>query len=383
MENIYNKQNLTFKDIIFLLDNNYDPDKKLLLTLLKTFYNGIYRLNEHELLFIVINKNINKYNITLNEQYLEYAFKIKNYHIIKLFIENQAKVNNFCLLEALKCFIFDNGDFLHLIVKNNLIDFNIYPQYRFILDIINDKSNIKKRISDICFLGDKKLCMYLIKQDINVDKKLKIACRINDKSVIENLGSKNWDYGLYGACEGGHMDLIDYMVKKGAKNFNWALFYACKNGSINVINKILKCGANNWNLGLKGACKNGNIDLMNYIKNFGVNINFGLECACKYGNKNVIDYFIKLGAKNLDNGLYVACKKGYRDIVEYLVNLGAKNWNMGLYGACKGGHKELIELMIKNGADDIKHGIECARENRDMSKILDIISYINLKYKNK
>ena len=33
-------------------------------------------------------------------------------------------------------------------------------------------------------------------------------------------GANNWNYGLYGACKGGHKEILNYMISKGANNWN-------------------------------------------------------------------------------------------------------------------------------------------------------------------
>ena len=40
------------------------------------------------------------------------------------------------------------------------------------------------------------------------------------KLMIEK-GATNWDGGLYGACQGGHLDLAKLMIQKGATECNW------------------------------------------------------------------------------------------------------------------------------------------------------------------
>ncbi len=54
----------------------------------------------------------------------------------------------------------------------------------------------------------------------------------------------DWDYGLFGACEGGYLDIINLMIEKGAGDWNRGLNNACKSGNLNIINLMIEKGAN-------------------------------------------------------------------------------------------------------------------------------------------
>ncbi len=40
-------------------------------------------------------------------------------------------------------------------------------------------------------------------------------------------GANNWNFGLYGACRGGHKELAELMIQKGANDWNRGLSGAC------------------------------------------------------------------------------------------------------------------------------------------------------------
>ena len=48
-------------------------------------------------------------------------------------------------------------------------------------------------------------------------------------------GANNWNYGLKGACKGGHKEIVNYMISKGANNWNNGLYGACKGGHIEIV----------------------------------------------------------------------------------------------------------------------------------------------------
>jgi len=70
------------------------------------------------------------------------------------------------------------------------------------------------------------------------------------------------NYGLYGACQGGHLYLVNMMINKGANDWNWGLWRACEGGHLDLVNMMIQKGADNWNWGLYGACFGGHLDLI-------------------------------------------------------------------------------------------------------------------------
>src|SRR5579883_2312510 len=93
-------------------------------------------------------ENLNENNITL-----DYALKNKNYEIVELLIKDGTKISNYSLSEVLKCYFFDNINFLQLIMDRNLIDCKSNKQYKFITEILKDKNEIKNYIYEICSIG--------------------------------------------------------------------------------------------------------------------------------------------------------------------------------------------------------------------------------------
>ena len=85
-------------------------------------------------------------------------------------------------------------------------------------------------------------------------------------------GAKWWNFGLGGACEGGHRDLADLMIQKGAKKWNWGMHCACKGGNRDLVDFMIQHGANNWNWGLIGACRGGNRDVVNLMIQKGATV---------------------------------------------------------------------------------------------------------------
>ncbi|MEM3858316.1 MAG: ankyrin repeat domain-containing protein [Candidatus Micrarchaeaceae archaeon] len=366
MENLYIKESLTFYEIIFLLNHEYDPDKKLVLQLLKLITQKIYNLNQQFLVNDIIAKKINNYNIQNNEQYLEYAFKIRLHELIELFINNRAKVSDYSLSEALKYYYFDDVNYLNLMLKYKLVDIE-NKKYKFIKEITENKKLSDNSIIGIFTINCNDIIEHLIQKYKNWNWCLSYACESGNKKYIEHAiqnGANDYNLGLKHACKGGYMDVIEYLISKGANDYNLGLFGACQGGHLNVVEFMIYKGANNWDLGLEGACQGGHRELVEFMISKGAkNWNWGLKYACESGNKDIINLLISKGANCWNLGLYGASLGGHKDIIDFMISKGATYVNWGLEGACQGGHRELVEFMISKGADDWKWGLKYAYQH--------------------
>ncbi len=101
---------------------------------------------------------------------------------------------------------------------------------------------------DACEIGYYEKVTELIQSDLphfSFDIGLEHAC-LGGHMLIINLmikhGAKYWEWGLFGACLGGHMGIVKLMIKYGAKNWEWGLFKACNGGHTDVAEFMIKCG---------------------------------------------------------------------------------------------------------------------------------------------
>ena len=102
-KDLYQKENLTFDEILVMLNNNYDPDKKLLLKLMEYFANKKHKLYEYVTFCNLLPKIIDNYDdIKINESYLNYACQYKNIEIIELLLFKNAK---------LPCWLYNDRNF--------------------------------------------------------------------------------------------------------------------------------------------------------------------------------------------------------------------------------------------------------------------------------
>ena len=107
------------------------------------------------------------------------------------------------------------------------------------------------------------------------DDLLKESCYLHDKALYNlaiQLGAGDFGQGLYGACQGGHADLVGLMIKKGAKNFNRGLVGACQGGHLGLVKLMIKKGADmlNWALENVEVCPNQEIGHTSTIEYFKI-----------------------------------------------------------------------------------------------------------------
>lgn len=188
----------------------------------------------------------------------------------------------------------------------------------------------------------------------------------------------DWNCGLEGACQGGHIDLVKLMILKGANRLSMGLYYACLHEHLNVVNFLISEiqsnideNNNHWNCGFAGACNSGNLELVNLMisKPGKRNWDNGFGIACIKGHINVVHSIISNTAGKTKTefesetkargrvfdwnfGLSRAASHGHMDIVRFMVSKGANDWNASLYGACSGGHIDIVQFIIEKIEQD-------------------------------
>ena len=179
--------------------------------------------------------------------------------------------------------LYDRNIWRHVIQLNH---FNPQTQWKWILDL------------QITELFDQLPVM---------NKVLEYACLKNYHHFMELLIKKdfnrilNFNYGLYGACQGGHHEIVQWMIDRGAKDWNWGLRCACRGGHPEVAQMMIDRGARNWNWGLQGACERGHRDMAQMMIDRGANNwDVALGCACRGGHEELAQWMIDLGATNIN-----------------------------------------------------------------------------------
>jgi len=128
-----------------------------------------------------------------------------------------------------------------------------------------------------CRNGDEKTMIeYISQNNFNEGYALEYACEYNRLSIVNLLIKKiddeyiNW--GLFGACTGGNLDIVKLMISHGANKFKIALCCACKGRNKEIISLLVSHGANNFEFGLMSACNAGNIAMVYEMIDRGASI---------------------------------------------------------------------------------------------------------------
>lgn len=228
---------------------------------------------------------------------------------------------------------------------------------------------------------------------------LQHVCETGNMKFIKFIIKKGyigWHFGLLGACEGGHMKIVKYMTnkfthydkKKGCAthrsiyNINDCMMVACISGNIQIVKyliKKIKYFKDTHDLErcleyyLQYACRGGHVELIEYFMSIGAkDVNSAMETACRWGNIEIVKIMINNGATNWNQCLEEGCRGGYNDIVKLMILKGANAYNIGLKYACGGGCLEIVELMLKNGGIYYDEGLRmaCSMGNIEIIKLM-------------
>jgi ankyrin repeat protein len=194
---------------------------------------------------------------------------------------------------------------------------------------------------------------------------------ITDASKDDN--DEDFLWGFYGACKGGHLDIVNLMIDRVDLHLNHGLEIVCETGRRDMVDFFINKGNVDISWGLCGACRGGHLDLVHLMIEKGARATgyWSLEEACFGGNMDVVKFLIDHGNDDWDTGLVGACEGGHQSIVELMIQKGARDWNNGLYFALNGssdffndtfkkvGHhkKQLLtaKMMIERGANNFNN----------------------------
>jgi ankyrin repeat protein len=78
--------------------------------------------------------------------------------------------------------------------------------------------------------------------------------------------------GLYGACRGGHLDIVDLVIALGATDYDWGLHLACQRGHLDIALLLINKGR--WlssSFTSRASIDNLNAETIVKLLNFGLN----------------------------------------------------------------------------------------------------------------
>lgn len=110
--------------------------------------------------------------------------------------------------------------------------------------------------------------------------------------LLQNVPNLYLDSCLAGFCEGGHKELVEFIISRGATYWDW-----------------------------------------------------GLASACRGGHPELVRFMISKGARDWNRGLQAACRGGHKYLVIFMITKGASCWPWALRAALAGGHQEIAEWM--------------------------------------
>lgn len=232
----------------------------------------------------------------------------------------------------------------------SLVQTKTPPQYQAM--------NLCMKVKHLCISGDIESVTEMISKGI----------------IVKSVKNNSLMWGLYGACYGGHMKLINLLIEHGADNWDYGLMGACEGGHYDIMYIMVTRGASDFNMALEGASSGGHIEIINItLANNQVDINYALRGACMTNQKHVVELAIQRGATDWNGGMLTACSYGYIDLVKLMILHGATDCNEGLYSACRGGHLNIIKLMLQMGMGTMEIGhFNCGLSNACMGFNIDV-----------
>jgi hypothetical protein len=147
------------------------------------------------------------------------------------------------------------------------------------------------------------------------------------KSLIRLLLQVNADveFGLQGACHGGHTDLITSMMSRGAHRIHEAFKRACYGGHERVVRMMISKGADNFEKGFIAACKGGKFETAKKILTIcqyltPKQLNKCLKYACEKNNLKIVLLLNRHDERivTLESAIFQACYNGHLEMVRYL-----------------------------------------------------------------
>ena len=169
------------------------------------------------------------------------------------------------------------------------------------------------------------------------------------------------------ACEGGHLELISWLVQNTVADVNYIstetpLTLACRQGHLNVVQYLIQNSLIDVNLRniegytpLMSACLASHQEISLFLLNESFNVDVNISDS----NSNVALHFAIWCSRNRLDPLRQACKTGdvlkVRELVYVLndkINLQDNDGNTLLHIACQNGHRDIVEALMLGGADE-------------------------------
>lgn len=175
------------------------------------------------------------------------------------------------------------------------------------------------------------------------------ACRGGHLEIVRNLLREMPHFdkldGYEHVCRGGHSDMEEL---RPLHNLDLYLADVCCYGNMERIEHIISLGANSWNYGLYGACRGRHVQLANeMLKRGAFDCKGALNRASASGCMKLVEQFLDAYT---EQAMYNACLRNRQAVVKRFLQMGSTDFNSGFSGACQGEHIKLMREMAKRGA---------------------------------
>jgi ankyrin repeat protein len=290
--------------------------------------------------------------------------------------------------------------------SENHLPIDTHPQ-----SILPVNSVLNHSLRNACDGRHRELVRFLISKGIGGTREFHLVCQWGDLGMVclmmdmlskKTLGKGWMNYGLDGACHGGHLDLVKFIMYQGATNLD--MTWVCYGGNLDLVKFCVDKGVIFDQDDIEQACYGGHYKVVKYIldspsdkkswidreNNPNTTLNECLMIVCLYGFLDIAELLVIYGANDYDMGLEYACSAGYVDTALFMIECGANNWDESLCMACRAGHLELVKLLVDRGATDFQRSIVSAIDRYDreslnkgnqkfLSDLAEVITYLKTK----
>lgn len=199
-----------------------------------------------------------------------------------------------------------------------------------------------------------------------------------DKNPDEGERYHSWISGLQGAVKGGHVDLIEFFLKKGVMKTYLMFELAARQGSPEVL-KFFDYNSRRKNkAGLAGAARGGHLALVKdfFLSLENVDPNQAFIEAAKGGHVDVMDYLLHKGASLFSVAIEKAAQKGQLSAVKYILEISGTLAQNAMVAAVDSNNLGIIKYMIEERNYEVQPALRRALFNPDAEVIVYLVTQL-------
>lgn len=194
------------------------------------------------------------------------------------------------------------------------------------------------------------------------------------------------EFTFFQACEGGHLPIVETVMKCGIRLHVQGIEYACRGGHMHIVNFFLsniRPLSIHFNMGLLGACCTGKVECVKEMIKGARNVAQCIDIACRIGNREIVEILEKHISSNFDwfSCLYSAMYTNNPDFVRFILSkaqhhhLTPNDWNLLFIGAYYSNNDELIRMCLDEGAFDWNAALVGACEGGHLQVVQQILQH--------